>query len=81
MRTAITLGYPRGSNKAEMVYSTDVPIDEQRAALKSLPQSHPKYSRMEIWESDGGIQKSRSFDTNIEAESEKPEKVSRKKAS
>jgi hypothetical protein len=63
MRTAITLGYKHGSDKAEMLVGPDVPNNEHVIRFKKLPpgRMHPKFEVVEIWGSDGGITHSRKF--------------------
>lgn len=56
-RIAITLGYPIGGGKPQMIAGPEVSIAEQKAALKSLKadRANQRFVAMELWESGFGV--------------------------
>lgn len=75
MRTAITIGYPHGDGKAVMACGPEVKANEHADRLRELGKSptHPHFARIEVWESDGGLQMERKFlAPSKTAESPKP---------
>lgn len=63
MRTAITLAIHKGGELVQMVAGPLTPIQDQRAMFKEASQSrtHPEFERIELWLSQGGIEKHHDY--------------------
>lgn len=59
MRTAIILARKHGAKNFTMVSGPEVGVVEQRNGFKEFLRgdSHPEFAEVQLWESDGGIQK------------------------
>lgn len=70
MRTAITVGRKHGGKAFELIHGPETPIQEQLEAFKDHAregQVHPEFEHVELWASDGGRTKKRSFDSEAAA--------------
>lgn len=66
MRTAITIGIHHGGEKTSLITGAEVSVSDQLAGFKKLPeqnQPHEKFERIEVWESDSGKVRSRTYIT------------------
>ena len=64
MRTSLTIGHPHKSKKAVLIADESVPIQTQRDSFKKLVEAvtNSEFRRVEIWESDGGRVKFKTFE-------------------
>lgn len=61
MRTALTLGF-KENGTAEIISGPEVDLNEQQRAFNNLTAGKSsKYARVELWESDGGMRRTKSF--------------------
>jgi hypothetical protein len=70
MRTAIILGRKHGGKKLELVSGPDVPIVKQLETFKDHARAgdvNKDFEYLELWTSDGGRTKKRSFDSEATA--------------
>lgn len=56
MRYAITIGFKHGCGTPEVITGPNVPIGDQRAAMREARQlpHHEKFQRIELWDSSQG---------------------------
>lgn len=60
MRTAITIGFTH-EGEVELLTGTEVSNAQQREILRHAPAQHERFARVEVWESDRGMTRSRKF--------------------
>lgn len=74
MRTAITLGWKHGGKSVDLLDPPNVSLVEQRQKFKQLNPDgfHSTYERIEVWESDSGVVRSRKFSADSAVEKDVP---------
>lgn len=61
MRTALTLGF-KENGSAEIITGPEIGVNEHQRAFNELTSGKSsKYARVELWESDGGMRRTKHF--------------------